>query len=331
MQQNFLLLLKKESQKLLKNKLNYFKLGFQFIGSPSFLLKSMKHIFLLFISICLQLSLHAEVQMKDINASLLISNAKTDFAAISIVNNQLKEQLVHQLFDLDLIDHVGSKAYDVQAKFESYYAQYQENYRLIDLNKDNVLELVFNGYVSPDLEFDVLDIFIQQNGKLKRVFQDQGSLLAYAIQPNTGEILLYHHLYPCCQNASHNLNRLRLVNGKITLLKRYFLGRDKGMKGTFFPEKLKASKKYKSTTQKVTLYWSSEIIQKAAWEGRCEENVIAHFASNSVYKILSKSKKGWVYVLMKAEPIQEENRVINPSNFKSIWIYGWLKNKEPNN
>src|SRR5690606_1494991 len=151
-----------------------------------------------------------------------------------------------------------------------------------------------------------------------------GHLPAYKIHPNTGEILLYHHEYPCCENASHNLNRLRLVNNKITLVKRYFLGRDHGMLGKFFPEKSRFTGKFAYTTGKTILYWSPEVIGKNAWPRRSEQNIIAPYPDSVPYSTLAQKGK-WRFVIMHGAPVIEENRVINPANFTNTWIYGWIK------
>jgi hypothetical protein len=157
-----------------------------------------------------------------------------------------------------------------------------------------------------------------------QIYNEVGHLLAYKIQPNTKEILLFHHQYPCCVNASHNLNRLRLINGRFKLLKRYFLGRDHEMTGPFFPKKSKFTGVYKTLSKKTKLYWSPAMIQKDAWKSRSATNIIAAYDSLTVYTVLAK-EKSWQFVLMKGAPVLEKNNVINPTNFKDTWIYGWLK------
>ncbi len=266
----------------------------------------------------------AYVEMTRVNASLFIPNPETDFAKIQIQNEALKAKMVQFLFDNDMLDHIGTKAYDPEALFVNYYKQFSALYQLIDLNNDKVPELVFNGYMTEEREKEQLQIFTTVKGVLVSVYNEMGHLMAYKIHPNTKEILLYHHQYPCCENASHNLNRLRLVNNKMTLIKRYFLGRDHGMLGKFFPEKSTFSGKFHQTKKKIALYWSQEEINQAAWPRRSEKNIIAMYPDSVAYSVLAEKGK-WRFVIMHGAPVVEENRIINPSNFTETWIYGWIK------
>lgn len=264
------------------------------------------------------------VEMTRVDAKIFIADPETDFTRIQIKNEALKAKMVAFLFDHDLIDHIGTKAYDTSALFVNYYKQFAPLYQLIDLNNDQVPELIFNGYAGEEREKEQLQIFTTVKGELVLVYNEIGHLLAYKIHPNTKEVLLYHHQYPCCENASHNLNRLRMVDNKITLLKRYFVGRDHGMLGQFFPEKSKFSGKFYNTLSKIALHWSPEEINKGAWLKRSEKNIIAHYPDSTAYSILAE-KGRWRFVIMHGAPVLEENRVINPSNFSNTWIYGWIK------
>lgn len=264
------------------------------------------------------------VEMTRVSASLFIPNPETDFTKIQLQNEALKVKMVQFLFDNDMVDHIGTKAYDPEALFVNYYKQFAALYQLIDLNNDQVPELIFNGYINEEREKEQLQIFTTVKGVLVPIYNEIGHLMAYKIHPNTKEILLYHHQYPCCENASHNLNRLRLVNNKITLIKRYFLGRDHGMLGKFFPEKSTFSGKFYQTKTKTALYWSQEEINQGAWPRRSEKNIIAMYPDSVTYSVLAENGK-WRFVIMHGTPVIEENRVINPANFTDTWIYGWIK------
>ncbi|WP_430402649.1 hypothetical protein [Fluviicola sp.] len=264
------------------------------------------------------------VEMTRVDAKIFIANPETDFAKIQVKNETLKAKMVAFLFDNDLIDHIGTKAYDPSALFVNYYKQFGPLYQLIDLNNDRVPELIFNGYPGEEKEKEQLQIFTTIKGELVSVYNEIGHLLAYKIHPNTKEVLLYHHQYPCCENASHNLNRLRLVNNKMALVKRYFLGRDTGMLGKFFPEKSTFSGTFFATKSKTALHWSPEEINQAAWAKRSETNIIANYPDSTAYSVLAEKGK-WRFVIMHGTPVAEANRVINPSNFSDTWIYGWIK------
>jgi hypothetical protein len=278
----------------------------------------------LFSSFCF--SLVASVTMTRVDPTLFIVNPETDLDKVTVTNEALKRSMVNYLFDTDLLDHVGTKAYDTQAVFDTYYKQFSDLYRLIDLNNDGLPELIFNGFVSSDDDKEYLEIYGTKKGVVTRLFKEIGHVLAYKIQPNTKEVLLYHHQYPCCENASHNLNRLRLIGNELQLQKRYFIGRDSGMVGPFFPKKVQFTSENKRFSKTTKLYWSPAIVTTDAWPRRSQTNVIASYAASSVYTVLAQTKS-WSFVLVKSAPMITPNNVINPANFLQTWIYGWVVNE----
>ena len=84
--------------------------------------------------------------MTRVDARVFIASPETDFNKIQVNNEALKAKMVEFLFNNDLVDHIGTKAYDPAALFVNYYKQFAPLYQLIDLNNDKVPELVFNGY-----------------------------------------------------------------------------------------------------------------------------------------------------------------------------------------
>jgi len=271
------------------------------------------------------LLIQASVDMIRINPTLFLNQPQTEFSSITLANNGLKLRMVRYLFDHDMLNHEGTKAFALDAKFENYYQIMKENYRLIDLNNDQTPELIFSGYVSKDDEKEHFEIYRDEKGVPTKIYDEIGHLLAYKIHPYTQEILLYHHQYPCCANASHNINRLRLIDGRLQHVKRYFVAREAGdMKGSFFPVKTQFNGKYYSTHKIETLRWSGSVIAKNAWKDRFPKNTIARYESGSIYTILAQ-ENGWNYVLMHTPPMIEENKVINPANFGEVAVFGWLK------
>ena len=277
-----------------------------------------------FSSLCF--SLVASVTMTRVDPALFIANPETDLDKVTVTNEALKRSMVKYLFDVDLLDHVGTKAYVTQAVFDTYYTQFSALYRLIDLNNDGLPELIFNGFVSSDDDKEYLEIYGTKKGVVTRLFKEIGHVLAYKIQPNTKEVMLYHHQYPCCENASHNLNRLRLIGNELQLQKRYFIGRDSGMVGPFFPKKVQFTSENKRFSKTTKLYWSPAIVTTDAWPRRSQTNVIASYAASSVYTVLAQTKS-WSFVLVKSAPLITPNNVINPANFLQTWIYGWVVNE----
>jgi hypothetical protein len=270
----------------------------------------------------------ATVDMTRINPELFLRAPQTDLGKITISNDVLKRSLVSYLFDHDLLNHEGTKAFTKDAPFAPYYQQFQSRYRLIDLNHDNAPELVFEGFVSKDDDREHLEIYRVENGVPKKIYDELGHVLAYIVQPNTQEVLLFHHQYPCCLNASHNIDRLRFVENKMQAVKRYFVARKAGdMKGPFFPAKVTFTAKSQITKKIVELRWSGSVIQKDAWFGRAPENLVARYDTGSVYKVLSE-ENNWYFVLMHTPPKVEANKVVNPANLTETAVYGWLDKRK---
>ena len=276
------------------------------------------------------LGVHAEVHMTRINPALVIHNPETDFDQISVQDEKVKRGMVEKLFNADLLDHFGTKAYAVDADFSTYYTKQKDHFWLIDMNADSVPEIVFSGYTDPTDDREYFEVYLWNDGSGKRLCREVGHLLAYKVNSNTNEVLLYHHQYPCCSNASHNLNRLRLIKGKLQQLRSYFLGKEKDMVGPFLPKSSTFTGKYKTSKNAFKLNWSPAIVRTNAWIGRSNSNQIAGFDRLTVYVELAR-EKDWRFILVKNAPVPENgNRVINTSNFTSTYIYGWVREKDLN-
>jgi hypothetical protein len=283
---------------------------------------------IVFLLALLPLVSFASVDMTRIPVGLFIPDPQTDLDRITVKNEALKRRLVRYLFDHDLLNHEHTRAFSLDAQFDTYFKVAAASYRLIDMDRDDIPELVFDGYVSKDDEKEHVEIYRTKNGVPEKIYDDIGHIAAYKLQPNTKEILLFHHRYPCCQNASHNLNRLRLVGGKMQLVKRYFAAREAGdMKGKFFPEKTTFNAKFRETKKDLTLRWSGSVITQNAWTMRTPENIVARYDKGAVYKVLAE-ENNWYFVLVHASPKQEQNKVINPANFVDTWIYGWIDKRK---
>lgn len=294
----------------------------------SFLIMKKAILFFLLIS---GSAVFAEVHMTRVDPALFIHQPQTDFNAVSVQDEALKKNLIEQLFNADLLDHFGTHAYSTDAKFDVYYKSQQMNFWLMDLNADGTPEIVFSGKSDPSDEREFFEIYTLKSGAGKRLCREIGHLLAYKTNPNTNEVLLYHHQYPCCANASHNINRLRLINGKLQQLRYYFIAQEKNLLGSFFPGKSNFETKHKIAKKGFELNWSPEVITENAWRGRTDSNRIAKFDSLTVYVELAR-KKGWSYILVKNAPVAETgNRVINTGNFTETYIFGWTKREDLNN
>ena len=113
-----------------------------------------------------------------------------------------------------------------------------------------------------------------------------------------------------------------MVGIEIQSLKKYFLARDEGMKGNFFPDTSIFRENYFELKDTATLYWSDRKINTGAFLFS-QSNAIIRFAPKSRYKRLAK-EDGSTYVMFIDPPLQEENELVNPANLLQMKMLGWL-------
>jgi hypothetical protein len=261
--------------------------------------------------------------MKDINLKLFTDQAQLDFSKIVNKDKKALELAVKYLYDNDKLQHDFTKAYTTNAKFVVYWKNFKDRWALIDMNRDGQDELIFSGLVTSNDEKEFVYIYAKYGKVWKEIFWDEGHFIGYQVHPNTSEIMLYHHRYPCCTQSSHNVNRMRWINEKMHFQKKYFLARDSGMKGNFFPKKSNFHVKYRVLKEKKMLYWSDEVINEGAYL-MSKTNQIIHYQKGSYYKRLY-SKGDWAYVMMVSPPIIELSRVVNANNLQDVKVFGWLQ------
>jgi hypothetical protein len=256
--------------------------------------------------------------------SLYINGGKSNLNLIFKDDSKLLEIEVRKLFDSDNLNHLDSKAYNKSATFEKYWNLNHENWNLIDLNNDQKMELIYISKIGSN-EDHFTELYYNSNKSYKLIFKELGRVEAFKINQNTQEIVLFHHQYPCCSSASHNVNMLRFLRNKIRLRKKYFIAGKQNMKGDFYPEKVNYNLDIKFLRKKTSLRWSPEVISKSAWIF-LDENRIAEFEKGSTYRLLFK-KKNWYFVLFLDPPVKSKpgTTVIQPDNFMNTHIFGWIK------
>lgn len=242
------------------------------------------------------------------------------------LNTNSKETTIKKLYHRKLINHYLVD--DERKDFESYYALYEKYWHFVDLNQDGTLELLFQGKYEKNDDRAYTEIYTLHQNEYTLNYLEIGALLGYKINPNSKEIILYTHEYPCCESYTHNISTIRFINGKIKARKKFFIARDKGdMKGNFFPEKLNFQKAYNLLPKTSTIYWSTNPINEEAFKGtvrRLKSNIICRFPKNTVYRILAESNNAY-YVLITGHPIPEKDLPINVANLKMVPIYAWIQ------
>jgi hypothetical protein len=275
--------------------------------------------------ICVLISLSssgAVIVMPRVDATIFVNKGKTDFESIFNSDLALTKEKVKWLFDNNRLDHDYSKAVDTSLNFEPYWNHFSEMWHLVDMDVDGNPELIFSGKPLVSDEKERFSIFARYGSIWKEVFWDDGHLLAYKKHPRTGEIILFHHRYPCCSQFTHLIQRVRWLNNKMHLTQRYFLARDTGMKGQFFPASSTYPNSYKRLKKTKMLYWSKGKIAGQAAQFS-PTNEIIHFPAQSLYQVLAK-EGSWLYVMMVSPPIIEESLVANANNLQACRFYGWI-------
>lgn len=261
------------------------------------------------------------VSLVKIPASVFVNKGKTTFDSILFVNKDIQKQ-VEKIFDNKGLSHeltLGGNS------FEKYWEVFGNQWFWVKLKPDLSPFLMFKGINSFMDEKEYVELYDTNKPNNNLIFTSAGNLLAYKKHPFTKEIVLYIHKYPCCQSASHNIVRVRYVNGDIRSKDRFFVGRDDGdMVGPFFPETVEQPKEYKQLTAKTTLRWSPSIVNNNAFIGRAKSNVIIHYNEGAVYKVLHEND-GWQFVVMFSGIAEEQSSVLNYTNFINRPVYGWIK------
>lgn len=266
--------------------------------------------------------------MPRVPAHLFVHMADTNFTNLFKLEGNNTEDIVRRLFEEDRLNHEMSKAYDVDASFDVYWRINQSFWHSLDLNKDGKNELLFASHLQKFSSNELFEIYELKSGVYQNIYSESGHLLAFKIHPNTKEIILYHHKYPCCSSGSHNLNRVRFISGKIILRKKYFVGFDKNAQGDFFPKKCVYKKEFSFLKNRTKLRWSNTVVTTNA-APFSNTNVIAEFDIKTAFKVLYKKKK-WSFVLMYGTPLpkKEGEGFLNTENFKDVHIYGWICNQK---
>ena len=286
----------------------------------------MKYFVFIFWIFFTPLSLNGKAVMPRINATLFINEGLTDFSTLfKFIDPKLKNK-VQVLFENDKLDHVDSKAYDLEATFDKYWEKQSRFWYSLDINLDGENELLYLSEFTEEIEMESFEIYILKNNIYTAILREVGHLIAYKIHPNTKEIVLYHHRYPCCASVSHNINMVRLINNKIVLRKKYVVARDIGMKGDFFPKHVKFSSKMIELKKEVIIRWSPSVISKNASES-FQNNIVGKYEKGTQFRVLC-HKGSWKYVLMCDKPMKRDSNsgIIDTDNFYDVKVFGWMKN-----
>jgi hypothetical protein len=264
-----------------------------------------------------------EIFLTDVPSDVFVNGGRTDFDAI--INQEDVALEVEQLFKRGVLFHDYTLEIHPNSNFKTYWSVFQKRWFAVDLNNDGVIELIMIGKVTAMEEKEYLEIWVKDADDIyQKNFAEVGKPLAYKFQPNTGEIVLFHHRYPCCYSASHNIIELRLLNGKIKQRDRYFLGRDDGkMVGPFYPDKVNYTDQVNYLKVITPVYWSPAVVEQHAFPNYTETNLIIHYNAGATYHELHR-ENDWAFVLLHSGIMEEPSMVINALNFIHRPVYGWI-------
>lgn len=264
-----------------------------------------------------------------INPGQLIEN-KIDWKKLDVIKPEVKKELITSLIEDKKIFLCHSGNINKDKDLDKFMEMHAANFHLIDLNADGTYELVFNGYDCEDTDNEFLYIYAKSEDKYNIVYTKKGNIIGYKTNPNTEEILLIHYNYPCCRNGTNNLNTLRFVDGKvIEFRKELFIGRINHMVGPFLPDSIDRNGKVITANKEIELRWSSDIVDTLAWKGTYQKNIILAYKKGSKFRVLAKKKnkndESWLFVISRSAPILSKGYIVEPSNFKTTKVYGWIR------
>lgn len=279
-------------------------------------------LFLLFTVLFINSQAQVNPNLVDIPHEVFVNGGKTNFDKILSQDASIEEKVktLHSYNELghDLTIQTNS--------FEEYWSKYKSLWFYITFKKDKEPLLLFKGLKNDTDEREYVEIFdLNKDRNQRSLFSDVGRLLAYKLHPQTNEVILYVHKYPCCKSASHNIYRIRSIKDGLKVNDRFFVGRDSGdMVGPFFPEKVNFSDKYYKLDKKTELRWSPSVVNEKAFEDWTESNLIINYNEGAVYKVLQE-KNNWQFVVFFNGIAEEQSMVLNYTNFKNKGVYGWIK------
>lgn len=265
------------------------------------------------------------ITLVDIPVHVFVNGGATKLDSV-LLQTETKSS-VKEIFDQQILYHDYTLEVHPNSNFETYWSVFEPRWSKVDLNNDGTFELIMRGKNTVLDEKEYVEIYKKTDDSWEKIYSEVGRLLAYKIHPNTGKIILYHHRYPCCNSASHNIFTVRLLNGKIHTTSRFFVGRDTGdMIGPFFPDEVNHTSSYEKLVEMTALRWSPSEITEDAFTNYSETNIIVHYSEGGLFKRLY-SKDGWSFVLMYSNIVIEPAIVINPANFVYKPVYGWIQDE----
>lgn len=279
-------------------------------------------IILFVLTIIFPIAAQVDPTLVDIPYHVFIGEAQDDFDNILWKENSIREK-VKTLHSYDELTHEFTVTTN---SFEEYWKNYSSQWHYIRFKENAEPVLIFFGFknFNDELEYvEIYDVSKKRNERL--LFSEVGKLLAYKVNPHNQELVLFTHKYPCCRSASHNIFKIRQLNGTLQVSDRFFVGRDAGdMVGPFFPETAIHKKEYHVLTKRTELRWSPAVVEKDAFLGWTHSNLIIHYNEGALYKILNDAGD-WLFVLFFNGIAEEQSSVLNYTNFTNKGVYGWIK------
>ncbi len=274
-------------------------------------------------------SIWAKPSMKEIPVLNFVNGGETDVSQVLESSEEIKA-IVFSILKNNLTFHEANALGNFSdADFDDYWNKVQSFWHFVTFQSSGEKVLIFNGKAFESDSKEALEIFKINNKsdrEARKIYSEEGELVAFKRHPRTKELLLFLHSYPCCQSASHSIIEIRFIQSTIKTRDKFFLGRNNGdMVGPFFPDSLDYPKENKQLTSENILRWSPAVVDTLAFEGRTDANTIIKFTEGSFYKQLYTTADGWNFVLiLNGIDMNDQSMVLHPSNFKNRPIYGWF-------
>jgi hypothetical protein len=94
--------------------------------------------------------------------------------------------------------------------YENYLAELYSNFKFIDLDNDNDLDIVFHGFLCGGHESESILIYLNKNNKYERTIWNSGKVVDFK---NNKEFIIYE--YPCCAMIENTLKKYEIQRDTI--------------------------------------------------------------------------------------------------------------------
>ena len=250
----------------------------------------------------------------------------------SIVSDSTKTAFLTNLYNIE--EYFGRNG-SMEITEENFISWYWNHVHLVDLDQDEDLDLIFDGFIYPGHESGQVLIYSNENGELTKEFGEYGTVIF--LDPAKEKMVT--HKYPCCSSQMNYLRHYDLKPLADTLFKLVkidlFVGRNLNAEENLqiLPKLLLPKQKTFILTADTTKLRFTPSLEARDICIHGDANIISRYPKHTTGVVLAKSIDGkWLFVQMKYET-KGTNRCFTEQVQKDIegvphHLYGWINTRK---